>query len=134
MERRFQYYEPFRGHTQYRARARARELRQEGDRTWFETGRDSASALEFSAPFHREHNNTMEKFILNFTHLFHVHEHWFNMYVRIFILRICARRRRSLNEAFLVKIANIISCPRRGFRWYPYFVAQEQLVAFEASK
>ena len=22
----------------------------------------------------------------------------------------------------------------RGFRWYPYFVAQEQLVAFEASK
>ena len=58
------------------------------------------------------------------------------MYVRIFILRICARRRRSrsLNEAFLVKIANIISCPRRGFRWYPYFVAQEQLVAFEASK
>ena len=30
------------------------------------------------------------------------------MYVCIFILRICARRRRSLNEAFLVKIANII--------------------------
>ena len=22
----------------------------------------------------------------------------------------------------------------RGFRWYPYFVAQEQLVALEASK
>ena len=56
------------------------------------------------------------------------------MYVCIFILRICARRRRSLNEAFLVKIANIISCPRRGFRWYPYFVAQEQLVAFKAGK
>ena len=35
------------------------------------------------------------------------------MYVRIFILRICARRRRCL----------------RGFRWYPYFVAQERLVA-----
>ena len=37
------------------------------------------------------------------------------MYLSIFILRICARRRRSLNEAFLVKIANIaivISCPR----------------------
>ena len=37
------------------------------------------------------------------------------MYLCIFILRICARRRRSLNEAFLVKIANIIiviSCPR----------------------
>ena len=29
------------------------------------------------------------------------------MYLCIFILRICARRRRSLNEAFLVKIANI---------------------------
>ena len=41
MERRFQYHVPFTNHTQYRARARA-----------------------------REHNNTMEKFILNFTHLF----------------------------------------------------------------
>ena len=30
------------------------------------------------------------------------------MYLCIFILRICARRRHSLNEAFLVKIANII--------------------------
>ena len=56
------------------------------------------------------------------------------MYVCIFMLRICVQRRRSLNEAFLVKIANIISCLRRGFRWCPYFVAQEQLVAFEASK
>ena len=36
MERRFQYYVAFANHTQYRARARA-----------------------------REHNNTMEKFILN---------------------------------------------------------------------
>ena len=34
------------------------------------------------------------------------------------ILRICARRRRCL----------------RGFRWYPYFVAQRRLVAFGASK
>ena len=55
-----------------------------------------------------------------------------------FILRICARRRRSLNEPFLVKIANInygnFMPALRGFRWYPYFVAQEQLVAFEASK
>ena len=42
MERRFQYYVPFTNHTQYRARARAREY------------------------------NTMGKFILNFTHLFHV--------------------------------------------------------------
>ena len=61
------------------------------------------------------------------------------MYLCIFILRICARRRHSLNEAFLVKIANIIDYSNfmptlRGFRWHPYFVAQEQLVAFEASK
>ena len=28
------------------------------------------------------------------------------MYIRIFILRICARRRHCPNEAFLVKIAN----------------------------
>ena len=57
------------------------------------------------------------------------------MYVRIFILRICARRRRCLNEAFLVKIVNSNFMPTlRGFRWDPYFVAQEQLVAFEASQ
>ena len=48
MECRFQYYVAFANHTQYRARARAMA---------------------------REHNNTMEKFILNFTHLFHVPEH-----------------------------------------------------------
>ena len=41
MERRFQYYVPFTNQTQCRARARA-----------------------------REHNNTMEKFILNFMHFF----------------------------------------------------------------
>ena len=57
------------------------------------------------------------------------------MYVCIFILRICARRRHYLNETFLVKIVNSNFMPTlRGFRWYPYFVAQEQLVAFEASK
>ena len=43
MEHRFQYYVAFANHTQYRARARARA---------------------------REHNNTMEKCILNFTHFF----------------------------------------------------------------
>ena len=52
------------------------------------------------------------------------------MYVRRFILRICARRRFCLNEAFIVKIAMSNFMPTvRGFRWYPYFVAQEQLVA-----
>ena len=37
------------------------------------------------------------------------------MYLCIFILRICARRRRSPNEAFLVKNREyniVISCPR----------------------
>ena len=57
------------------------------------------------------------------------------MYIHIFILRISARRKRCLNEAFLVKIANSNFMPMlRGFRWHPYFVAQEELVEFEASK
>ena len=44
-------------------------------------------------------------------------------------------RTKKVNEAFLVKIANSNFMPTlRGFRWYPYFVAQEQLVAFEASQ
>ena len=52
------------------------------------------------------------------------------MYVRIFILRICARRRRCSNESFLVKITNSNFMPAlRGLRWYPYFAAQKQLVA-----
>ena len=60
-------------------------------------------------------------------------------YVRIYaylsISRIYARRRCCLNEAFLVKIANSNFMPMLlGFRWDPYFVAQEQLLAFEASK
>ena len=38
-------------------------------------------------------------------------------------------------RSILVKIVNSIFMPMlRGFRWYPYFVVQEQLVAFEASK
>ena len=38
-------------------------------------------------------------------------------------------------QSVLVKIANSNFVPTlRGFRWYPVFVAQEQLVAFEASK
>ena len=111
MERRFQYYVPFTNHTQYRARARA-----------------------------REHNNTMEKLILYFTHLYehthliHVHEHY--MYVRIFILGIWHEEGAVTSErSVLVKIVNSNFMPTlRGFRWYPYFVGQEQLEAFEASK
>ena len=41
-------------------------------------------------------------------------------------------------RSVLVKIANSNFVPTlrglRGSRWYPVFVAQEQLVAFEASK
>ena len=38
-------------------------------------------------------------------------------------------------RSVLVKIANSNFIPTlRGFCWYLYFVAQEQLVAFEASK
>ena len=46
------------------------------------------------------------------------------------------RTKKALSERrFLVKIANSnFMSTLRGFRWYPYFVAQEQLVAFEASK
>ena len=56
------------------------------------------------------------------------------MYVRIFIEDM--RTNKALSErTFLVKIANSNFMPTlRGFRWYPYFVAQEQLVGFEASK
>ena len=66
-----------------------------------------------------EHNNTMEKFILNFTHI----------YIGDM------RTKKALSDrSVLVKIANNNFMPTlRGFRWYPYFVAQEKLVAFEAS-
>ena len=66
MERRFQYYVPFTNHTQYRARARA-----------------------------REHNNTMGKLILNFTHLFHVHER--TGYVRTHIYIEDMRTKKALS-------------------------------------
>ena len=59
------------------------------------------------------------------------------MYVRIFIFMYMRTKKvlYLLNEAFLVQIANSNFMPTlRGFRWYPYFVAQEQLVAFMASK
>ena len=52
-------------HTQYRARARA-----------------------------REHNNTMGKFILNFTYLFHVHEHYLCTY-HIYIEDMCTKKALS---------------------------------------
>ena len=40
-----------------------------------------------------------------------------------------------MKRFYIVKIANSNVMPTlRGFRWYPYFVAQEELVAFKASK
>ena len=57
MERRFQYYVRFTNYTQYRARARA-----------------------------REHNNMLEKFIINLTHLFHVLQHWLCTYAYLYWL------------------------------------------------
>ena len=57
-------------------------------------------------------------------------------YVRTHIYIEDMRTKKALlNEAFLGKITNSNFMPTlRGFCWYPYFVAQEQLVAFEASK
>ena len=85
MERRFQYYVPFTNHTQYRARARA-----------------------------REHNNTMEYFILNFTIFF---TSMSTSYVRMHIYIEDMRTKKALSERS-VKIANSNFMPTlRGFRW-----------------
>ena len=56
-------------------------------------------------------------------------------YVRTHIYIEDMRTKKAVWTKRLVKIANSNFMPTlRGFRWYPYFVAQEQLVAFEASK
>ena len=110
MERHFQYYVPFSNHTQYRARARARA---------------------------REHNNTMEKCILNFTHLFHVYEHSYVHIYYFFNFEDMHTKKVLLNEAFLVKIAYSNFMPTfHGFRCQLgiHIAAQKQLVAFEAGK
>ena len=48
------------------------------------------------------------------------------------------RTKKALSERSVFKLKSRIYSnfmpTLRGFRWYPYFVAQEQLVAFEASK
>ena len=98
----FQYYVLFTNHTQFRA---------------------------------REHNNTMQKLILNYTRL-HEHTHLIHVmgtsYVRthIYIEAMCTKKVNecavSSERSVLVKIANGNVMPAlRGFRWYPYFVAQE---------
>ena len=56
-------------------------------------------------------------------------------YVRTHIYIEDVRTKKALSErSVLVKIVNNFMPTLRGFRRYPYFVAQEQLVAFEASK
>ena len=99
MERRFQYYVSFTNHTQYRTRARA-----------------------------REHNNTMQKSILNYTrlrlhehtHLIHVHEHYNYVHTHIYIgdmhtkkVKECAVT--SERSVFRIANSNVMSMSR-GFR------------------
>ena len=68
----------------------------------------------------RQHNNTMQKCILNYTHL---HECTMSMSTSY----VCTHTSLELlNEAFLVKIVNSnVTAMLRGFHWYLYFVAQE---------
>ena len=84
MERRFQYYVPFTNHTQYRARTRA-----------------------------REHNNTMEKFILNYIyasarthHLVPVHEHYSYVRTHIYIEDMCTKK---VNECAVTSERSVFS-------------------------
>ena len=58
------------------------------------------------------------------------------VYTHNYIEDMCTKKALSERSGFLkVKIVNSNFMPTlRGFSWYPYFVAQEQLVAFEASK
>ena len=95
MERRFQYYVPFTNHTQYRTRARA-----------------------------REHNNTMQKLILNYmrlslqehTHLIHVHEHYSYVHTHIYIGDMHTKKVNECaltSERNVFRIANSNVMPRR---------------------
>ena len=78
----------------------------------------------------REHNNTMQKFILNYTrlrlhehtHLIHVHEHYSYVHTYIYIGDMHTKKVNewavtSERSVFLVKIANSnIMSTLRGFR------------------
>ena len=92
----------------------------------------------------REHNNTMQKLILNclrlheHTHLIHVHERYNYVHTYIYIGDLHTKKVNecavtSERSVFRIANSNVMST-LRGFRKYPYFVAQEYLVAFEASK
>ena len=56
-------------------------------------------------------------------------------YVRMHIYIEDMRTKKALSEQSVFSFIYSNFMPTlRGFRWYPYFVAQEQLVAFKASK
>ena len=64
------------------------------------------------------------------THLIPVHEHYSYVRTHIYIEDMRTKKVNECvvisNEVFLVKITNCNVMPTlRGFRWYPYFVAQE---------
>ena len=79
------------------------------------------------------HNNY--KHVREHAHLIHVHVHQLCTYIIIIYTHIYIADMRTKKvskcvvtskEAFLVKIANGNVMPTlRGFRWYPYFGAQE---------
>ena len=53
---------------------------------------------------------------------------------RVLVLPYGTGNKVSRNDGLKSRIYGNFMPTLRGFRWYPYFVAQEQLVAFEASK
>ena len=82
----------------------------------------------------REHNNTMQKLILNYTRL-HEHTHYVSTHNYLYEdmrminedvdeCAVISERRVFVILIIIVKIANSNVMPTlRGFRWYPYFVA-----------
>ena len=68
------------------------------------------------------------------THLIHVHLVMYltHIYIENMHTKKVSECAVTSERSVSVKIANSNFVPTlRGFRWYPYFVAQEQLVAFE---
>ena len=100
MERRFQYYVPFTSHL-YTVQGQGQV---------------------------QEHNNTMQKLILNYTRLHeHTHLRRYAYYAHEEVDECAVTSERSVFVIIIiiiVKIANSNVMPMlRGFRWYPYFVA-----------
>ena len=84
----------------------------------------------------------MQKLILNYTrlrlhehtHLIHVHAHYSYVHTHIYIGDMHTKKVNGCvvtSERSVFRIANsYVMFTSRGFRQYPYFVAQEHLVAF----